>query len=64
VLPPFLPVLLLLVSLAAAVCLAVEGGYKVRNDTVAAQKLGQPQPFLAVFPQICVGQLASSFGPA
>jgi hypothetical protein len=28
-----------------------------------AQKLGQLQPFIAVFPQECAGQLAP-FGPA
>jgi hypothetical protein len=32
------------------------------NDAGLAQKLGQLQPFLAVFPRECVGQLAS-FGP-
>jgi hypothetical protein len=32
------------------------------NDAELAQKLGQLQPFLAVFPQECMGQLAS-FGP-
>jgi hypothetical protein len=33
------------------------------KDAKLAQKLGQLQPFLAAFPQECVGQLASS-GPA
>jgi hypothetical protein len=28
------------------------------RDAVSAQKLGQPQPLLAVFPQECMGQLA------
>ena len=32
------------------------------KDAKLAQKLGQLQPFLAVFPQECMGQLAS-FGP-
>jgi hypothetical protein len=32
------------------------------QDAKLAQKLGQLQPFLAVFPQECMGQLAS-FGP-
>jgi hypothetical protein len=32
------------------------------GDAVSAQKLGQLQPFIAVFPQECAGQLASS-GP-
>jgi hypothetical protein len=32
------------------------------KDTRLAQKLGQLQPFIAVFPQECMGQLAS-FGP-
>ena len=32
------------------------------NDTKLVQKLGQLQPFLTVFPQECLGQLAS-FGP-
>ena len=32
------------------------------KDAELAQKLGQLQPFLAVFPRECVGQLAS-FGP-
>jgi hypothetical protein len=35
---------------------------KVRNTPKLAQTLGQPQPFIAVFPQDCMGQLAS-FGP-
>jgi hypothetical protein len=30
------------------------------KDTKWAQKLGQLQPFIAVFPQECMGQLASS----
>jgi hypothetical protein len=33
------------------------------KDAMLAQKLGQLQPFIAVFPQECMGQLAS-FGPA
>jgi hypothetical protein len=33
------------------------------EDAVSAQKLAQLQPFTAVFPQECMGQLAS-FGPA
>jgi hypothetical protein len=33
------------------------------KDAKLAQKLGQLQPFLAVFPQKCTGQLAPSFGP-
>jgi hypothetical protein len=33
------------------------------TDAELAQELGQLQPFLAVSPQECVGQLAS-FGPA
>ena len=33
------------------------------NDAELAQKLGQLQPFIAVFPQACTGHLAS-FGPA
>ena len=32
------------------------------KDTKLAQKLGQLQPCIAVFPQECMGQLAS-FGP-
>jgi hypothetical protein len=32
------------------------------KDAKLAQKLGQLQPFVAVFPQGCMGQLAS-FGP-
>ena len=32
------------------------------KDAKLAQKLGQLQPFIAVFPQECVGQLAH-FGP-
>ena len=32
------------------------------RDAELAQKLGQLQPFIAVFPQECMGQLAS-FGP-
>jgi hypothetical protein len=32
------------------------------KDPKLARKLGQLQPFVAVFPQECVGQLAS-FGP-
>ena len=36
---------------------------QVRADAVSAQKLGRPQPFIAVFPQARMGQLAS-FGPA
>ena len=32
------------------------------KDAELAQKLGQLQPFIAVFPQECMGQLAS-FGP-
>ena len=32
------------------------------KDANLAQKLGQLQPFLAVFPQACMGQLASSLG--
>ena len=32
------------------------------NDAELAQKLGQRQPFVAVFPQECMGQLAP-FGP-
>ena len=32
------------------------------KDAKSAQKLGQLQPFIDVFPQKCVGQLAS-FGP-
>ena len=32
------------------------------KDAKLAQQLGQLQPFLAVLPQECVGQLAS-FGP-
>ena len=35
---------------------------KVRKTPKLAQKLGQLQPFSAVFPQECMGQLAS-FGP-
>ena len=34
----------------------------VEKDTKLAQKLGQLQPSLAVFPQECMGQRAS-FGP-
>jgi hypothetical protein len=33
------------------------------EDTKLAQKLGQLQPIIALFPQECMGQL-SSFGPA
>jgi hypothetical protein len=33
-----------------------------KDTKMLAQKLGQLQPFLAVFPQVCVGRLAS-FGP-
>jgi hypothetical protein len=36
--------------------------HQVRTTPVSAQKLGQLQPFIAVFPQECMGQLAS-FGP-
>jgi hypothetical protein len=35
---------------------------QVRIDAKSAQKLDQLQPFVAVFPQECAGQLAS-FGP-
>ena len=38
-----------------------EGGCS-EKDAKLAQKLGQLQPFIAVFPQECMGQLAS-FGP-
>ena len=37
-------------------------GAASESDAKLAQKLGQLQPFLAVFPQECMGQLAS-FGP-
>ena len=40
-----------------------EGYAKVRKAATLAQKLGQLQPFLAVLPKGCVGQLASC-GPA
>ena len=30
-----------------------------KNDTKLAQKLGELRPFIAVFPQECMGQLAS-----
>jgi hypothetical protein len=33
-----------------------------KKDSKLAPKLGQFQPFIAVFPQKCMGQLAS-FGP-
>jgi hypothetical protein len=36
---------------------------QVRKGAELAQKLGQLQPFIAVFTQECMGQLAS-FGPA
>ena len=35
---------------------------QVSKDAKLAQKLGQLQPFIAVLPQECMGQLAS-FGP-
>jgi hypothetical protein len=35
---------------------------KSEEDAESAQKLGQPQPFIAVFPQGCTGQLGY-FGP-
>ena len=35
---------------------------QVRKKFVSAQKLGRLQPFIAAFPQECLGQLAS-FGP-
>ena len=35
---------------------------KSEKDAKLAQKLGQLQPFIVVFPQECMGQLAS-FGP-
>ena len=38
---------------------AQQQGHPSEKDAVSAQKLGQLQPFLAVFPQECVGQLAS-----
>jgi hypothetical protein len=38
------------------------GGATGEKDAKLAQKLGQLQPFAAVFPQECTGQLAS-FGP-
>jgi hypothetical protein len=36
---------------------------KTEKDTELAQNLGRLQPFLAVLPQECIGQLAS-FGPS
>jgi hypothetical protein len=36
--------------------------YKSEKDAELAQKLGQLQPFIAVFPQQRTGQLASSLG--
>jgi hypothetical protein len=39
-----------------------EFGPQVSQDAKLAQKLGQLQPFIAVFPQECMGKLAS-FGP-
>ena len=46
-------------ALPGAAAAAGEG----EKDAKLAQKLGQLQPFTAVFPQECMGQLAS-FGPA
>ena len=37
-------------------------GDQSEKDAELAQKLGQLQPFMAAFPQECMGQLAS-FGP-
>jgi hypothetical protein len=37
-------------------------GHCSEKDAKLAQKLGQLQPFIAVFPQECMGQLGS-FGP-
>jgi hypothetical protein len=48
-------------SLSARAVLA-QCSLSSEKDTKLAQKLGQLQPFIAVFPQECVGQLAS-FGP-
>ena len=38
------------------------GGDASKKDAELAQMLGQLQPFIAVFPQECIGQLAA-FGP-
>ena len=35
---------------------------KSEKDAALSQKLSRPQPFIAAFPQECMGQLAS-FGP-
>jgi hypothetical protein len=42
--------------------LALLRGDQGKRDAKLAQKLGQLQPFIAVFSQECIGQLAS-FGP-
>jgi hypothetical protein len=39
-----------------------DGFDRCEKDAKLAQKLGKLQPFVAVFPQACMGQLAS-FGP-
>ena len=45
-------------------CAAAVGGVDTgENDAELAQKFGQLQPFIAVFPQGCMGKLPS-FGPA
>ena len=43
--------------------LALDDMSESETDAELAQKLGQLQPFTAVFPQECMGQLVS-FGPA
>jgi hypothetical protein len=46
-----------------AICFVAGGATSAgEKDAVPAQKLGQLQPFIAVRPQECMGQLGS-FGP-
>jgi hypothetical protein len=48
--------------LSGCLRLALAPGACSEKDAQLAQKLGQRQPFTAVFPQECIGQLAP-FGP-
>jgi hypothetical protein len=50
------------VTMAEAMCFPTQSEASSEQAAKLAQKLGQLQPFLAVFPQKCMGQLASS-GP-
>ena len=49
-------------GLVGLVCGLLGAAQVSEKDNKSAQKLGQPQPFIAVLPQECMGQLVS-FGP-